>query len=254
MEGWIGEVFSSIQGEGVYAGYRQIFVRFAGCPFRCTYCDTTEFWQTAPTYCLVERKPGSQVFKKLENPIKSEKLVKEIERLCTPDLHSISLTGGEPLAAGEFLVEVARTCKRKGWKTYLETSGSDSRVMKSAVPYLDYAAIDLKLPEHGAVGRERWASLLREELKCVRAAAQGGVKTFVKIVVLRETRTSTLVRVCQKLKSVAKVPVVLQPVTPVREGVRPPTALSLLTASAKIAELGLEVRIMPQLHRTLGVK
>lgn len=35
------EIFGpTIQGEGVLAGQRTHFVRFGGCPYRCTWCDT----------------------------------------------------------------------------------------------------------------------------------------------------------------------------------------------------------------------
>ncbi|MBI2447469.1 MAG: 7-carboxy-7-deazaguanine synthase QueE, partial [Candidatus Omnitrophica bacterium] len=40
MKTKISEIFSSIQGEGLYLGKRQIFVRFYGCNMRCAYCDT----------------------------------------------------------------------------------------------------------------------------------------------------------------------------------------------------------------------
>ena len=39
MKARIMEVFSSLQGEGVRLGERQIFVRFGGCNLQCDYCD-----------------------------------------------------------------------------------------------------------------------------------------------------------------------------------------------------------------------
>ena len=34
------EVFSSYQGEGLFLGAKQIFIRFADCNLNCTFCDT----------------------------------------------------------------------------------------------------------------------------------------------------------------------------------------------------------------------
>ncbi|MBU1260361.1 MAG: 7-carboxy-7-deazaguanine synthase QueE [Planctomycetes bacterium] len=36
----ISEIFYSIQGEGLLAGRASVFIRLAGCPLRCNYCDT----------------------------------------------------------------------------------------------------------------------------------------------------------------------------------------------------------------------
>ena len=36
----INEIFSSIQGEGLYIGSKQLFIRFCGCNLKCNYCDT----------------------------------------------------------------------------------------------------------------------------------------------------------------------------------------------------------------------
>ena len=36
------EIFTSIEGEGILYGTKTLFIRFAGCPFSCFYCDTPD--------------------------------------------------------------------------------------------------------------------------------------------------------------------------------------------------------------------
>mgnify|MGYP000008790293 CR=1 FL=1 len=36
------EIFTSVEGEGILFGTKTLFVRLAGCPFTCFYCDTKE--------------------------------------------------------------------------------------------------------------------------------------------------------------------------------------------------------------------
>ncbi len=40
----INEIFYSLQGEGFLAGVLSMFVRLAGCPLRCRWCDTKYAW------------------------------------------------------------------------------------------------------------------------------------------------------------------------------------------------------------------
>ncbi|MEW5995561.1 MAG: 7-carboxy-7-deazaguanine synthase QueE [Candidatus Zixiibacteriota bacterium] len=250
--GYIGQIFNSIQGEGPHVGRRQVFVRFSGCPWNCRYCDTEKFRSTARK-CEVETKPGLMVFKIVENPMTAAQVLQHVKRLTTPDTHSISLTGGEPLLAGDFLVEVAKECKRLKLRTYLETNGIDSKVMKSVLPYTDIAAVDVKLPEHEAVPRERWGKLLEEELACTKLANGAGIDTFVKIVVLSSTRASTITNVCKKLSHIG-VPVVLQPVTPARKIRTGPSMTHVYRLAEAAARAGVEVAVIPQVHKLLGIQ
>ena len=72
----INEVFYSIQGEAKNSGKPTVFIRTAGCPFRCSYCDTE--------YAFTEGKQ-----------IKISEIIKLVEKFNTK---YITVTGGEPLA------------------------------------------------------------------------------------------------------------------------------------------------------------
>ena len=40
----ITDIFYSLQGEGLLAGVPSVFIRLAGCPLRCKWCDTKYAW------------------------------------------------------------------------------------------------------------------------------------------------------------------------------------------------------------------
>jgi len=75
----VNEIFLSIQGESISAGYPTIFVRFTGCNLRCSYCDTAYAYNDG--------------FEMLPAQIYNEINTLHYKRVC--------LTGGEPLLQGE---------------------------------------------------------------------------------------------------------------------------------------------------------
>lgn len=253
-EGYVGQIFNSVQGEGVYVGRRQVFVRFSGCRLNCLYCDTKEFREFQPDKCMVETKPGSMKFKRVPNPMTPKKVLLHVKHLRTPDTHSVSLTGGEPLQAGDFMVDVARACSEARFTTYLETAGTSSWVMEEAVRWVNIAAVDIKLPDHRAVPRSKWPHLLEEELNCIKIALRGGVKTFAKIVALSSTQPKIVSYVCEQLERIGKVPVVIQPVTQVGKGYKAPSMAQVYKLAEAAAQAGVkEIAIIPQVHRLIGV-
>src|SRR4030095_3611348 len=93
----VSEGFVSFQGEGLHAGRRHLFLRFAGCPLRCRYCDTPESLVPVET-CRVLGPDGAH---RLPNPLDAATLTREVRALAAsaPPPHAIAITGGGPLAA-----------------------------------------------------------------------------------------------------------------------------------------------------------
>jgi organic radical activating enzyme len=135
-EGFVKEVFKSIQGEGKYAGALQLFVRFAGCSVKCRGCDTD--------YKIEEEFDflGTQ----LSNPIKEATLTDLIYQFVKPyDVHSVAITGGEPLDQIDFLSEFSQRLKSLGYLLFLETSGFMLERLNRVGAVFDIISLDFKL-------------------------------------------------------------------------------------------------------------
>ena len=124
--GQYSEIFSSIQGEGGTVrgscfGKRQIFVRFSGCNLAsgdfdssgCFWCDSPDAKPLQVDEFRYEEVPGSQELKSANNPATPSRVVGIVKKLITPDLHSISFTGGEPLYQLDYAVDLAKTMKHE---------------------------------------------------------------------------------------------------------------------------------------------
>jgi organic radical activating enzyme len=138
------EVFSSIQGEGLHVGCRQIFIRMAGCNLACKYCDTP----FAPTdSCRIEDAPGSEIFCSIPNPVPLDLLHDTLFRWleAIPGVHrSISLTGGEPLLQAETLLHWLPSLSEL-IPVHLETNGTLAKALEPLLPFLDFISMDIKL-------------------------------------------------------------------------------------------------------------
>jgi 7-carboxy-7-deazaguanine synthase len=238
-EGFVSEIFASVQGEGPYAGERQVFLRMAGCPLRCTYCDT----------------PGSLVARGHERA-SVEDVRRRILRLAGRRIRSVSVTGGEPLAQHRFLAELLPGLRKAGFRIYLETAGVHPDRLKEIVDLCDVVAMDVKLPS--ATGKPYWPEHRR-------FLAVAGGKAFAKVVL---ERRSTRAEVASAVKLIAgtKPPplLVIQPATPIprravpgRKGVidtvDAPSADQIADAYA-LAKSRLErVIVMPQQHKAWGI-
>ncbi len=144
----ISEIFHSLQGESTRVGLPTVFIRLAGCPLRCVWCDTAYAFTGGETLTLDA----------------------VLGRVATYACPTVCVTGGEPLAQANCLPLLTALCDA-GYAVSLETSGAldigkvDARVSR---------IVDLKAPDSGEADKNRWENLalLRptDELKLVLAS------------------------------------------------------------------------------------
>jgi len=232
------EVFCSVQGEGPLLGVRQVFLRFAGCNLACDYCDTAV--KPKPN-CRVERIPGSGEEELLENPLSAELLKELVESYGK--VHSVALTGGEPLLHADFIREL-----RLDAPLYLESNMTLPEEARKLRRRLAFVAGDFKLKEvvHGT---RRSYEELREatiaSFKTLRSTRRR--YTFCKLVVPRRFDAAQVVENVEAVSKYISL-AVLQP-----EWQRPPSPKELLALQAELLDV-VETRIIPQTHKVLAMR
>ncbi len=239
---FIQEIFSSVQGEGPCVGRRQIFLRFAGCNLKCAYCDTPV--DPSPS-CRCELTPGKKDFTLLANPLTPVQAAGAVAKLNPKIHHSLSLTGGEPLLHAEFLLELIPFLPEFRRGIYLETNGSLPRELSRIIHLVDLVAMDIKLP--GTAGLPPLWEKHREFLTVARQK-----QVFVKIVVDEKTALEEFDRAVGLVKEAGEIPLIIQPVTRPdgKPGIGPERLL--LFQERALGSLS-DVRVIPQVHKMLGV-
>ena len=224
MRGRIFEVFDSVQGEGLYLGEKQIFVRLFGCNLSCSFCDT-------PLNSFMEYEP--------------QELFEEIILYNSGDFHSISFTGGEPLLQKDFLKEVMKLTRANGYCNYLETNGMLFSELADIIGYIDIIAMDLKFPSSTAMGN-LW-NFHRRFLKVARQK-----EVFVKAIICSQTDERDLKDALDLIKEVdPSITFILQP-----NGNEEFDSLEKKLSVYKDMCLNENITtcVIPQMHKIAGVK
>jgi len=241
----VAEIFSSLAGEGPHVGRRQIFLRLAGCGVGCDYCDTPTD-PAAPAQ--IERATGEVV--RPANPLTVGAVLAEIRGLeeRAPGHAHLAVTGGEPLLYAKFLRELLPLVREMGLPVYLETAGVHPDALPPLLPFLDVVAADIKLPAH--CGRAYWD----ESEKFLEICAGADVELLVKIVFGKKTPWDEVERALKLVNKVApKVEVTLQPIHGANG--RPElTGAEMLRAHVRASAVHPNLRVLPQVHRLLGIK
>jgi len=221
----VKEIFTSIQGEGPYVGVKQLFIRFCGCNLDCTYCDTEN----------VDEETNSLEFT-------PKQLKDHIEKFDLKSIHSISITGGEPLIWADFLSEFLPMLNNK---IYLETNSTLNKHLEKIINEIDIISADIKLPS--ASGFDNSFAIHDEFFKI---AHKYDKEIFAKIV-FDENILDDEIADCIKLATKYNLPLILQPKM---------HGDKFTISSEKIMEIfdkfllhHLDTKVIPQIHKFLQI-
>jgi 7-carboxy-7-deazaguanine synthase len=217
---FIKDIFYSFQGEGPWVGYPQIFIRFYGCNIHCVYCDEPDFIEDKENYT-------------------PETLKKELEPLLKHKVHSISITGGEPLIQVKAIKELA---PHLSLPLYLETNGTLPKHLSEVKDLFTYFSVDYKPGFDG-------------EFTDFMMQLKDHPGAFVKYVLMRDFPIQDIQRLSKILSAInPAIPLILQPVTPfaeVKHKAKPEDIMRAYTLASHHLE---DVRIIPQTHKFIGLK
>ena len=225
------EVFSSIQGEGLLIGKRQVFIRFSGCNIDCNYCDTLE---------SKDASAGEEY--------SVDELNKIVTALITPDVDSLEITGGEPLLHAEFIAEYLT---KYPFKAMLETNATLPDKIGLLNDVMDIVSMDIKLPEHFATKKE-WQDVYEKELKSIQVMQNHNMDYYIKIVVSPTTPLRIIEDILKDLEGMVShdVEFIIQPVSPMENW---HSKEKLFEISQKIGEK-YRVSIIPQIHKYMEIE
>jgi 7-carboxy-7-deazaguanine synthase len=219
----ISEIFGpTVQGEGPLIGKPTVFVRTAGCDYRCVWCDT--LYAVLPEYRHEWLSLPAQA------------VLDEVNRLAHGKPILVSLSGGNP--AAQPLGGLIRAGRAHGHTFALETQGS---IAQDWFAELDWLVLSPKPPSSGM--QTDW-SVLDD---CARAAGQGP-RAALKIVIFDDHDFKYARDVSARFPA---LPVYLQPGNPVHLEQLERTALleRLEWLVGKVVETAWhEAHVLPQLH------
>ena len=238
MNARIIELFSSIQGEGLWVGRPQVFVRFHGCKLKCKFCDTP-LTHAHIKKSRVEYPPYSKQFEDYPLEFSIKDLNQQIERFKIP---SLALTGGEPLEQVEFLKVWLPTLEGR-FDILLETSGVETEALKQVLPFIHMISLDLKIPS--ATGESAYWK--EHETFLSVAIAQSCYAKIVFDEGMLEEEMEQVERLLQKFQTLL---LIFQPVSPIQKRDLKKCFKIFERFSVKYPK---RVRLIPQMHKFLSV-
>jgi 7-carboxy-7-deazaguanine synthase len=212
----VKEIYQSVEGEGITLGVPSVFVRFAGCNLGCSWCDTPR--------ALKEEYGTEMTVDEIIEEVTSEQYTK-LRRLWT---------GGEPLIHIDEIKEMTDVLFPHFQQLWIETNGT---IDFSELQESNHISMDVKCP----------SSEVESDLSLVKLLDHNDQLKFV---INDQRDLNYAAKVIKKYGP--KTNIVFQPCWP--EGQNADEYIrktNWLTATAQA--LKLEVWIIPQWHKILGV-
>ena len=231
------EIFTSVEGEGILYGTKTLFVRFAGCPYSCFYCDTLDALplDSGKEYSLDEA-------------------CILIDKNLQKNTYKVNFTGGEPLIQHEAVYDLAKYVKSKGIPTYLESACFDSKKFSYVLPSMDLIKIEFKTHDSEFIDSKHYPNLIKNTLECLQASITANKTTYIKIVVSSKTKLNSFTELIEKIfKNISKGDIagfVIQPTTSISE----PSLEKLMEFYDIVYPHYEQVRIVPQLHKIINAR
>ena len=229
------EIFTSVEGEGILYGTKTLFVRLAGCPFTCFYCDTKE---------------------SLPLDSGTEYTIEEANELIDTNLqdqtYKVNFTGGDPLIQHQAVAQLAKHIQNKKIPTYLESSCFDIDRFNHVLPFIDIVKIEFKTKDSDFVDSEHYKKLIGHTMKCLESSVKSKKTTYIKIVVSSKTQLDEFKKLIDEIfNNISKENIngfVIQPTY----GISEPSLDLLLNLYDIVFPYYIDVKVVPQLHKFIG--
>lgn len=229
------EIFTSVEGEGILYGTKTLFVRLAGCPFTCFYCDTKE---------SLPLDSGTEYTIENANQL--------IDSNLKEQTYKVNFTGGDPLIQHQAVALLAKHIQEKKIPTYLESSCFDIDRFNHVLPFIDIIKIEFKTKDSNFVDSNHYEKFIDHTLKCLESSVKSKKTTFIKIVVSSKTKPNEFQELTNQIFNlISKNNIdgfIIQP----SYGVSEPSLDLLLELYDIVYPHYIDVKVVPQLHKFIG--
>jgi len=229
------EIFTSVEGEGILYGTKTLFVRLAGCPFTCFYCDTKE---SLPADSGTEYSIDDAT-KLIDSNLKNQ-------------TYKVNFTGGDPLIQHEAVALLAKHIQNKKIPTYLESSCFDIDRFDHVLPFIDIVKIEFKTKDSEFVDSKHYENLIGHTMKCLESSIKSKKTTYIKIVVSSKTQPDEFTDLVKDIFNIVSKDnidgFIIQPTY----GISEPSLDLLLELYDLVYPHYIDVKVVPQLHKFIG--